>query len=91
MRSNYVTMIQVRPGGKVDPWAVEAHYINGHSRVIGEFRFKFNAVRIARKVCQRIAQQDRTTKRSLELQIKGRDGRIKRKDSYRYDPERTRG
>lgn len=88
---NYIFLVEVRPISKLGWWAIDLHYNSGPEvKQLDQFQWKWLAVRQARKTCRNLARGQGTNRR-LELQIKGKDGKIKSKDSYGADPRTVRG
>lgn len=87
----YTYLIEVLPApGVKHQWFIITHQNSGDTEHYGTYRTKVTAVRKARALARRTAEFQGTNLR-LELQIKGRDERIQRKDSYGTDPRSIKG
>ena len=71
------------PKGAVKPWTLDRD-----GDVLGEFDTQEAGIEAARTVCRyRLKVLDRTA----ELQIKGRDGKVREADTFGNDPESSKG
>lgn len=84
----YTHLIDVVPHEK--RWNILIHRTDSTVLLIASFRIKRTAVAFARNMGNTIADEQGRNLR-LELQVRGKDGRILQKDSYGTDPRSVKG